>query len=155
MLEARILTTVASGAIPDRPGIDPAAVESRLGSADAPGRELTDGQREAVKQLCRGSRYGFLVAPAGAGKTTAMSAVVNVHTRAWFEVIGLAPSARAAALVLADETGAPAKTLARYLRDGCRGLGDRTLVLVDEAGMVGSFDWGRLIDAVEARGARL
>ena len=82
MLEARILTTVASGAIPDRPGIDPVAVEARLDTADANGRELTDGQREAVRQLCRGNRYGFLVAPAGAGKTTAMSAVVDLHTQA-------------------------------------------------------------------------
>jgi len=154
MLEARILTTVASGAIPDRPGMDAAAVEARLDVADASGRELTDGQREAVRQLCRGNRYGFLVAPAGAGKTTAMSAVVDMHLQAGFHVVGLAPSARAAR-VLADETGAPAKTLARYLRDGCRGLNDETLVLVDEAGMVGSYDWGRLIDAVEARGARL
>jgi len=154
MLEARVLTTVASGAIPDRPGIDPVTVEARLDMAYVSGRELTDGQREAVRQLCRGNRYGFLVAPAGAGKTTAMSAVADLHAKAGFEVVGLAPSARAAR-VLADETGAPAKTLARYLRDGCRGLNDQTLVLVDEAGMVGSYDWGRLIDAIEARGARL
>ena len=57
MLEARILTTVASGAIPTRPGIDPTAVETRLDTTDSSGRELTDGQREAVHQLCRGNRY--------------------------------------------------------------------------------------------------
>jgi len=112
---------------------------------------LTDGQRDAARQLCRGNRHGFLVAPAGTGKTTAMSAV-DLHLQAGLQVVGLAPSARAAR-VLADETGAPAKTLARTCETAAAGWTTGPSSRSTRREMVGSYDWGRLIDAIEAPGA--
>ena len=89
-----------------------------------------------------GARLQLAIAPAGAGKTTAMRAL----TAAWVEdggtVIGLAPSAAAAA-VLREQTGATTDTLAKLtwsishgdLPDWARSIGPRTLVIIDEAGM--------------------
>ena len=52
------------------------------------------------------------IAPAGAGKTTAMRALTLAWTNDGGQVIGLAPSAAAAA-VLAEHTGIPSDTLAK------------------------------------------
>ena len=91
-----------------------------------------------------GARLQLAIAPAGTGKTTALRAL----TQAWLEggghVLGLAPSAAAAAQ-LHDHTDAPSDTLAKltwtlqYLNgeppEWIYSIGPSTLVLIDEAGM--------------------
>ena len=60
------------------------------------------------------------IAPAGSGKTTAMSALTTAWTASGGTVLGLAPSAVAAS-VLGKETGTHADTLAKlvyHLRHG-------------------------------------
>ncbi len=52
-------------------------------------------------------------APAGAGKATPLCAAAAAWTWAGYRVLGLAPSARAAA-ELASATGQPADTLAKW-----------------------------------------
>jgi ATP-dependent exoDNAse (exonuclease V) alpha subunit len=82
------------------------------------------------------------VAPAGAGKTTAMRALTLAWTQDGGQVIGLAPSAAAAA-VLAEQTGIRTDTLAKFtwslqhgeLPDWAAAVGPSTLVIIDEAGM--------------------
>ena len=79
----------------------------------ANGTTLNPGQAALVTQMATsGARLQLAIAPAGAGKTTAMRAL----TAAWVEdggtVIGLAPSAAAAA-VLREQTGATTDTLAK------------------------------------------
>ena len=51
-----------------------------------------------------GARLQLAIAPAGAGKTTAMRALTRAWTDDGGQVIGLAPSAAAAA-VLGEQTG--------------------------------------------------
>src|SRR3954452_7283385 len=90
-----------------------------------------------------GSRVQLAIAPDGAGKTTALHTMAGAWTEADGTVLGLAPSAAAAAQ-LGEQTGAPADTLAKLtcaldhgqrLPEWAEGIGSRTLVLVDEAGM--------------------
>ena len=59
-----------------------------------------------------GARLQLAIAPAGAGKTTAMRALAAAWTEDGGTVIGLAPSAAAAA-VLREQTGASTDTLAK------------------------------------------
>ncbi|MDF2748041.1 MAG: primase, partial [Propionibacteriaceae bacterium] len=85
----------------------------------------------------------LVLAPAGAGKTTALKVLADLWTAGGGHVLGLAPSAAAAAQ-LAEATGITADTLARltwaidhnqalpYWADR---IGPRTLLLIDEAGM--------------------
>ncbi len=84
---------------------DPAAVEVALLEATANGTDLNAGQVALVRQMATsGARLQLAIAPAGAGKTTAMSALASAWTHGGGTVIGLAPSAAAAA-ALRDHIG--------------------------------------------------
>ena len=81
----------------------------------------------------------------------------EVFASAGYVVSGTAVSARAAE-ELEVSAGIPSVTLARLLGeldDGTRALGPRDVLVVDEAGMVGTRTLGRLIDATAASGAKL
>ena len=74
---------------------------------------LDAGQASLVRQMCTsGARLQLAIAPAGAGKTTAMRALTLAWTQDGGQVLGLAPSAAAAA-VLGEQTGIRADTLAK------------------------------------------
>lgn len=102
-----------------------------------------------------GAQLQLGLAAAGTGKTTAM----RVLTRAWEEsggtVLGLAPSAAAAA-VLAEATGR-ATTIAKLLWDLHHGhtnpVDAATLIIVDEAGMADTLSLAELIGYALLRGA--
>ena len=104
---------------------------------------LDAGQASLVWQMCTsGARLQLAIAPAGAGKTTAMRALTLAWTQDGGQVLGLAPSAAAAA-VLGEQTGIRADTLAKLtwslrhgeLPDWAAAVGPSTLVIIDEAGM--------------------
>jgi tRNA(Met) C34 N-acetyltransferase TmcA len=67
-----------------------------------------------VLHLAGGAFLSVLTAPAGAGKTSTLGAAAHAWQDSGYRVVGLAPSARAAA-ELATATGEPADTLA----NGC------------------------------------
>ncbi len=73
------------------------------------------GRPSLVRQMCTsGARLQLAIAPAGAGKTTAMRALTLAWTQDGGQVLGLAPSAAAAA-VLAEQTGIRTDTLAKLI----------------------------------------
>jgi len=120
---------------------DPIDVKLALMAAVLDGPTLNGGQRELVRSLVADPRQVVLaLAPAGAGKTTAMSALATVCRDLGYDTVGLAPSAAAAA-VLGETTRMPSETLATLdhaLTGGAvPDLGPRTVVVIDEAGMAG------------------
>jgi len=133
------------------------AVEIALLESTANGVSLNDGQARLVRAMATsGAQLQLGLAAAGTGKTTAM----RVLTRAWEEsggrVLGLAPSAAAAA-VLAEATGV-ATTIAKLLWDLRHGDSDdevdaATLIIVDEAGMADTLSLAELLDFALPRGA--
>ena len=139
--------------------IDRLDVELALLKAELNGVSLNPGQHELVVALVSDPRQAALaLAPAGSGKTTAMSAFASVCGDLGYTTIGLAPSAAAAA-VLNDATGMPTETLAKLdhlLTTGIDpGIGLRTVVVIDEAGMADTPTLDRVITACLARGARV
>ena len=85
--------------------VDESAVDLALLEMAANGTALDAGQAALVRQMCTsGARLQLAIAPAGAGKTTAMRALTLAWTQDGGQVLGLAPSAAAAA-VLAEQTG--------------------------------------------------
>ncbi len=89
------------------------AVDLALLEMAANGTALDAGQAALVRQMCTsGARLQLAIAPAGAGKTTAMRALTLAWTQDGGQVLGLAPSAAAAA-VLAEQTGIRTDTLAK------------------------------------------
>jgi ATP-dependent exoDNAse (exonuclease V) alpha subunit len=107
-----------------------------------------------------------LIAPAGAGKTTTIGAAAAAWTAAGYDVLGLAPSARAAA-ELSAATRTPADTVAKWRyeqprlpllppQDAVRWrVGPLTVLLVDEAAMLATDDLAALTKAVLAGRAKL
>jgi hypothetical protein len=121
---------------------------------------LDAGQAALVRQMCgSGARLQLAIAPAGAGKTTAMRALSAAWTQDGGQVIGLAPSAAAAA-VLGEQTGIRADTLAKLtwslqqgeLPDWASRIGRSTLVIIDEAGMADTLTLDRVVQYVVALG---
>jgi conjugative relaxase-like TrwC/TraI family protein len=78
----------------DGSAVDESAVELALLELAANGTALDAGQASLVRQMCTsGARVQLAIAPAGAGKTTAMRALALAWTQDGGHVIGLAPSA--------------------------------------------------------------
>jgi conjugative relaxase-like TrwC/TraI family protein len=123
--------------------VDDSAVDLALLEMAANKTALDAGQASLVRQMCTsGARLQLAIAPAGAGKTTAMRALALAWTQEGGQVLGLAPSAAAAA-VLGEQTGIRADTLAKLtwslehgeLSDWAAAVGPSTMVIIDEAGM--------------------
>ena len=115
-------------------------------------RPLNAQQREMVRAFCSSGRLVQLgLAPAGAGKTTAMRAVADAWTSSGRSFVALAPSA-VAADVLAGELGVDADTLAKFDFDQPE-IAPGTMILIDEAGMAGTLILARIVERAEQAGA--
>lgn len=104
-----------------------------------------------------GAGVEVVVGKAGAGKTLALAAARAAWEGSGVSVLGAALSARAAR-GLAQGAGIGSDTLARVLariRTSSLRLGPADVVVLDEAGMVGTRDLATLVGAVDAGGAKL
>ncbi len=136
---------------------------SRPRAAPIPGRTAppsTPAQSALVRDMASSAgRVQLAIAPAGAGKTTAMQALARAWTNGGGDVIGLAPSAVAAA-GLAEQIGAHADTLAKLVWSldhddqpaWLKAIGPTSLVIIDEAGMAGTLTLDTVISHVLAKG---
>jgi conjugative relaxase-like TrwC/TraI family protein len=156
--EARLVAAAGRG---DGTVVDESAVDLALLEMAANRTALDAGQASLVRQMCTsGARLQLAIAPAGAGKTTAMRALTLAWTQDGDQVIGLAPSAAAAA-VLADQTGIRTDTLAKLtwslqhgdLPDWAAAVGPSTLVIIDEAGMADTLTLDAAVQFAIERGA--
>lgn len=137
----------------------PAASATAIESVLALQPDLSDEQAAMVRAVCSPSvRIQPVVGRPGSGKTYAASACVQAFAASGVPVVGCAVSATAAAELessvgLVHHTGRPAQTIASLLID-LEQRGDRlahgTVVLFDEASMVGTRDLARLAAHVRA-----
>ena len=141
--------------------VEQAAVDLALLEMAANGTALDAGQASLVRQMCTsGARLQLAIAPARAGKTTAMRALTMAWTQDGGQVLGLAPSAAAAA-VLGEQTGIRTDTLAKLtwslqhgeLPDWAAAVGLSTLVIIDEAGMADTLTLDTAVQFAIDRGA--
>jgi conjugative relaxase-like TrwC/TraI family protein len=109
---------------------------------------LAEEPQNMVRRLTiSGAGVEAVVGKAGSGKTTALAASKEAWAAAGYRVRGVALSARAAE-GLAEGSGIPSSTIARFLSDLDRGgvsirAGD--VLVIDEAGMVGTRQLSHLI----------
>jgi ATP-dependent exoDNAse (exonuclease V) alpha subunit len=151
---------VATAGRTDGRVLDAGTVELALLESAANGNVLDAGQAALVRSMCiSGARLQLAIAPAGAGKTTAMRALVQAWSASGGHMVGLAPSAAAAAQ-LRDAIGAPAETLAKLtwsihhgdLPDWANRIGRSSLVIIDEAGMADTVSLDTAVQFIIGRG---
>lgn len=119
---------------------------------------LSAEQQSMVRVVCAsGNGVDLVVGAPGSGKTFALGAARLAWQAEGHHVIGCALAARAAAGLHAD-SGIPSHTIAKLLgdaRDGRLRITDRTVIVCDEAAMVGTRDLARLIELTERADAKL
>ncbi len=118
---------------------------------------LSSEQRAAIEHAASGARIAAIVGRAGAGKTTMMKAAREAWEAAGYRVVGGALAGKAAE-GLEKEAGIASRTLSSWelcwkqQRDQ---LDDKTVFVLDEAGMVSSRQMALFVEAVTKAGAKL
>lgn len=162
VLEAEQRLVAAAGVTDGRRACEQ-DVDVALLESVANGVHLNAGQAALVKGMATsGARLQLAIAPAGSGKTTAMRALARAWESSGGTVVGLAPSAAAAA-VLRENAGTQADTLAKlvwhlehdpeHLPPWARDIDERALVVIDEAGMVDTLSLDKAVEFITSRGA--
>ena len=166
--EERIIAaaTMTGGRVVDEDSIGIALLEAHAQN----GISLNPGQTEMVRKMATsGARLQLALAPAGTGKTTAMAALSAAWRNTGGNVIGLAPTA-VAAEVLGEDLGADSDTMAKFVhltgripgppaaandpaRKWFRKINNRTLIIIDEAGMASTEELDIVIDYALSKGA--
>ena len=142
------------------PTVPLVTVERVTAKPDRNALMLGADQVSALARIALSGRViDVLVGPAGAGKTTAMSALRRAweHEYGAGSVVGLAPSA-VAAQVLADDLGVQTENTVKWWHNHLT-IGTtfrkNQLVIVDEASLAGTFSLDRITDLAAQAGAKV
>lgn len=118
---------------------------------------LSDEQKSAIEHISGKNRIAAVVGRAGAGKTTMMKAAREAWEAAGYRVVGAALAGKAAE-GLEKEAGITSRTLSawelRWDQDRDH-LDEKTVMVLDEAGMVSSRQMVRFVEAATLSGAKL
>ncbi|MBB4571567.1 Ti-type conjugative transfer relaxase TraA [Rhizobium leucaenae] len=118
---------------------------------------LSEEQKTAIEHVAGRERIAAVIGRAGAGKTTMMKAAREAWEAAGYRVVGAALAGKAAE-GLEKEAGIVSRTLASWeLRwnEGRNQLDNKTVFVLDEAGMVSSRQMALFVEAVTKAGAKL
>ncbi|MDG3065994.1 MobF family relaxase [Thauera mechernichensis] len=133
------------------------AMQAERSTGGAPFR-LRAEQRDAVLALTTNQgATALMVGDAGTGKSTALAAVREAYLSQGFSVIGAALAGKAAAELQAG-AGIQSSTIDRLLIDvdgGRTVLNSRTVIVLDEAGMIDSRKMARVSQLARDAGAKL
>jgi hypothetical protein len=119
-------------------------------------RQLTDEQRAMVRRFATSSNaIDIGIGPAGSGKTAVMAVINQLAAFTATPILGGALAGRTAAGLQAA-TGIPSMTLTRLIGEAKdQGLPHGAIVVVDEAGMVGTRHLAAIADLVETAEGKL
>lgn len=134
-------------------------LEQAKAAGDAEHKEyggLNAEQKQAIDHIVDEGQFKTLIGYAGSGKTTAL----KVATQAWqdsgYKVLGLAPTNRAADNL--KELGIRAMTIDRYFKSfetGRERYSEKSVFVVDEAGMIHSRQMQALLGVVKELGVKM
>ncbi len=152
--EVRLLVTATKLASRDRLRLEPeGAIEAIRRAAPV----LSPEQRRAVFHATAQTDLAQIVGRAGAGKTTAARTIAAAYREQGYALRGAALSGKAAE-VLERETAISSRTIASLelaWSEGREPLHARSVLVVDESGMIDARTLGRLLAHAEDRGAKV
>jgi Ti-type conjugative transfer relaxase TraA len=134
-----------------------AARERAVERAAARALVLSDEQHSALEHITGRSDLGIVVGYAGTGKSAMLGVAADAFKETGYSVQGLALSGIAAENLEAG-SGIPSRTIAslEYAWSKDRDLlGPRDVLVIDEAGMIGSRQLERVLTEAEKRGAKV
>jgi len=152
--DAAIRLNVAADVWPrmERGEVSKAEAEQAIGNA-----RLSDEQRQGVEHITGAAGLAAVVGFAGAGKSTMLAAARQAWEAEGYRVHGAALSGKAAE-GLEESSGIASRTLASWDYGWNAGRGELTakdVLVIDEAGMVGSRQLARFVNEAERTGAKL
>jgi Ti-type conjugative transfer relaxase TraA len=118
---------------------------------------LAEEQRRAIRHITGPERIGAVAGLAGAGKSTMLGAARQAWEAQGYQVMGAALAGKAAE-GLEESSGIRSRTLASHERSWERGrdrLNARSVLVIDEAGMVGSRQLSRVLAHADQAGAKV
>lgn len=121
------------------------------------GFALSSEQQEAVKHLASDGGVKVLIGDAGTGKSTVMSATREAFEKEGYQVIGIAPTGKAAA-GLQEGAGIQSQTIHSFIKQVESGetvLTNKSVIVMDEAGMIGSQKMNELQKIAQEAGAKI
>ena len=138
-------------------GLPAVAMDGALATAGSEGLKLGDEQEAALRRIAGPEGLAMVVGYAGTGKSAMLGVARDGWERAGYMVRGAALSGIAAENLEAG-SGISSRTIASleyaWARDREQ-LGPRDVLVVDEAGMIGTRQMERLLSAADQAGAKV
>ncbi len=137
--------------------VDQALIHANSALIKQAGVELSEEQHKAVRHVTDANELSIVSGLAGAGKSTMLGAAREAWEAQGYSVHGAALAGKAAE-GLQESSNITSRTLASYELGWKNGYGELTandILVIDEAGMVGSKQLSRFVNAAEKSGAKL
>jgi Ti-type conjugative transfer relaxase TraA len=117
---------------------------------------LSKDQENAIKHMLSSKQMACVIGFAGTGKTTSLEAAKEAWEESGYKVIGIAPTGRASDNI--EQSGIRSTTLHKFLEaqeQGQERVSDKTIIVLDEAGMVDSRRFEEVINLASYTGAKI
>jgi len=121
------------------------------------GYALSSEQENAFRHITKEGQVAVIQGQAGTGKSTLLAAANKAFEAEGFKVQGLALASKAAT-GLEDGSGIESQTIHSYLierENGRKNLDSKSILVIDEAGMVDTKLMAKLSDAAQQAGAKV
>ncbi|MCY4407749.1 MAG: AAA family ATPase, partial [Rhodospirillaceae bacterium] len=139
-------------------GLPELAVKAKVETLLAGGYPLSPEQSLAIRHATiQGSRVAVIEGAAGSGKTTTLRPITDLHREHGYEIVPTAVAWRTA-VALGDDCDARAFCVDKLLKLAAKGqveIGERTLIVVDEAGMLSTRQAHHILQLSEKHGAKV
>jgi Ti-type conjugative transfer relaxase TraA len=159
MIEIEQRLERSAGKLTDRAGhrLPEATTDRAIAASASKGLILSEEQRVAFERVTQAGDLAIVVGYAGTGKSAMLSVARDAWERGGYQPIGAALSGIAAEN-LESGSGIASRTIASLEHQWSQGrelLGPGDVLVIDEAGMVGSRQMERIIGEAEKRGAKV
>ena len=149
-LAARLAAGGARYALPG------AAVEEKIERLRAAGYPLSEEQAEAIRWGAKG-QVAIIEGAAGSGKTTILRPLADLYREAGYRIVPTAVAWKVASALGTDTNAQPyaVETVLRRAASGRLALDEKSVLIVDEAGMLSTRYMHSLLQLCEAHGAKI
>ncbi len=157
-LEQAVRDMSASMAADSGHGLPEQAVRQKVEALLEQGYPLSQEQSLAIRHATvKGGRVAVIEGAAGSGKTTTLRPITDLHREHGYEIVPTAVAWRTA-VALGDDCDARAFCVDKLLKLAAKGqveIGKRTLIVVDEAGMLSTRQAHHILQLSERHGAKV